>query len=89
MSAIKKPEEHYEDPETEAGPPAADSPVQDVSEAGHVEAAESPARSMQEHLQRSIENPAPRTRILDTGRVLAAASGITTLLGVFFFYGIW
>ena len=88
MSAIKKPHEHHPEPETEAEGPVS-SPVQDVADTENVEATESPARSMQERLQQSIQTPAPRTRLMDTGRVLAAASGITTLLGVFFFYGIW
>ena len=89
MSAIKKPDHHepetYETPATDTDTAG----LEEVSARPDVEAAESPARAMQENLARSMEAHHRRERIKDIGRVLASASGITTLLGIFFLYGIW
>lgn len=89
MSAIKKSDHH--EPETNETPPAGPdaAPLEEVSGRPDVEASESPARTMQEKLVRSMEAYQKRERIVDIGRVLVSASGITTLLGIFFFYGIW
>ena len=89
MSAIKKPNEsapeHYESPEVT--PETA--PLEDASGREDLEATESPARAMQAQLEQSIQSGKRRERIMDIGRVLASASGLTTLLGIFFYYGIW
>lgn len=55
----------------------------------HDTAADSPARSLQAHLETSLSSPSTKSRVMDIGRVLASASGITLILGVFVFYGIW
>ena len=71
-----------EEPETGAA-------LEDVSEATDVEASESPARTMQDRLHRSLSDQPRSGSVMDIGRVLAAASGITLILGVFIFNGIW
>lgn len=49
----------------------------------------SPARSLQAQLESRLSTPVRRDRIMDIGRVLASASGITLILGVFIISGIW
>ena len=52
-------------------------------------AAESPARALQEHLEQSISGEKKVSSVYDMGRILAASSGITAILGVFIFSGLW
>ena len=89
-----KPKEHPTHPA--AAPQAGDSPAASVRPGlGEVRgdeyegAADSPARSLQAHLETSLVAPSTKARILDIGRILASASGITLILGVFVFSGIW
>ncbi|MEM5516968.1 hypothetical protein WNY37_08395 [Henriciella sp. AS95] len=51
--------------------------------------APSPARVLQEQLHESISSEKQRAPAMDIGRVLAASSGITAIMGVFFFSGLW
>ena len=89
MAAVKKSDRSISEtevPHTEAHQGA---PLEDVSERRGVDGPESPARQMQTELQNSISAQSRRDRRADLGRVLATCSGITTLLGVFIFSGIW
>ena len=52
-------------------------------------ATSSPARALQEHLQQSISGKTAVSSVHDMGRILAASSGITAILGAFIFSGIW
>lgn len=96
MSAKPKPE--HDLPHKEQSTPPAENgkadlgpviPGQDVDAAQ----AASPARELQGELQDRLEEkmqPEPRRAYLtDIGRVLAASSGITMILGAFIFTGIW
>lgn len=89
MSAIKKSQEHAPEQAEELKPDPEAAPLEDVEDRPDVEAAESPARLMQAQLLQSMQSDGRRGRIMDVGRVLASASGITTLLGIFIYYGIW
>lgn len=88
MSAIKKHDEPQEEHQPERETPASAAQLEDVSAATDIESAESPARAMQDHLHRSIQTPSRSSSVMDIGRVLAAASGITLILGVFIINGI-
>lgn len=52
-------------------------------------ATSSPARELQEHLHKSISGKTAVSSVHDMGRILAASSGITAILGAFIFSGIW
>ena len=95
MPAIKKsddtglheaPHEIQQAPDTGAESPVALENAQASQGAGPVE---SPARTLQQRLHDALHVEDRRELMWDVGRVLASASGITTLLGVFFYYGIW
>jgi hypothetical protein len=63
---------------------------QEAVAGAHVPTGDSPARSLQTHLETSLTGrKTRRSRVMDIGRVLASASGITLILGVFVFSGIW
>ncbi|WP_084417777.1 hypothetical protein [Henriciella litoralis] len=88
MAAKKK---HFDDPNKPASvvtPDAAPS-LREAGETHSEEVSSSPARELQEHLEQKIAAPSPKRQIMDMGRVLASASGITAILGVFIFSGIW
>lgn len=90
MSAKRKIEDVQHQPAApQAAPEPGAPPVEDVS--GHMAAAPSasPARELQERLEQSVHQEPPTGRVIDLGRVLASASGITAILGVFFFSGLW
>ena len=89
MSAIKKSQEHAPEQAEELTPDSEAPPLEDVSDRPDIEAAESPVRTMQAQLLQSMQSDGRRGRIMDVGRVLASASGITALLGIFVYYGIW
>ncbi len=63
--------------------------LEDVSQDMRADAPDSPARALQAKLEESINEEKPAKPLYDTGRILASASGITAILGVFFFSGIW
>ncbi|MGB3627250.1 MAG: hypothetical protein WA989_15565 [Henriciella sp.] len=63
--------------------------VADANERERVEPAPSPARKLQEQLHKTISGENKVSSVYDMGRILAASSGITAILGVFFFLGIW
>ena len=88
MAAKKK---HFDDHKVPASVtmPEAMPSLREAGETHAEEAGSSPARELQEHLEQTIAAPAPKRQIMDTGRVLASASGITANLGVFIFSGIW
>ena len=97
MSAKRKPESddlHTDAPErvTRSGDRTGQGPgVPAEAHAG--EAPASPARELQDELHERLEekmSAGPRQgRVMDLGRILAASSGITMILGVFIFSGIW
>lgn len=61
----------------------------DAGAADDVAPTPSPARELQEQLHDKISSDRKVSSVYDMGRILAASSGITALLGVFFFFGIW
>ncbi|WP_018146750.1 hypothetical protein [Henriciella marina] len=61
---------------------------QDASAGTHNSAGGSPARALQDDLETRLKQKADRHWISDMGRVLASASGITMILGIFLFGGI-
>ena len=89
MSAIKKSDPNIRDENAEQDQTPAPASLEDVADKPDVEAADSPARAMQQLLEQSMQPEPQHTRLMDTGRILASASGITMLLGVFIFSGIW
>lgn len=95
MSAIKKTDdaaglEEVEREHEETATEAETSPVSfaDAQSSPDAEPVESPARTLQQRLHDALHIEDRRELMWDVGRVLASASGITTLLGVFFYYGI-
>ncbi|MEQ9315680.1 MAG: hypothetical protein RLN72_07495, partial [Henriciella sp.] len=63
--------------------------VADASVGEGVAPAPSPARELQEQLHNRVSGGGKVSSVYDMGRILAASSGITAILGVFFFFGIW
>lgn len=61
----------------------------DASASEGVAPTPSPARELQEQLQSRVSGGGKVSSVYDMGRILAASSGITAILGVFFFFGIW
>lgn len=89
MAAVKKSDTRSIDPEPREADAERSARLKDVSNQRDLEGTDSPARRMQADLQDSIsEEPQPSSP-MSIGRVLAVSSGITTLLGVFIFSGIW
>ncbi|WP_084398431.1 hypothetical protein [Henriciella aquimarina] len=89
MSAIKKHETVEPDQKPETETPASGAQLEDVSDATEVEGGDSPARAMQDQLHHSLTSQPRSKSVMDIGRVLAASSGITLILGAFIFSGIW
>lgn len=95
MSATKKKHSTETEPQEDLSPARRSDEIapapslEDVSEETRADAPGSPARELQAKLENSINEKRSGKRVLDTGRVLASASGITALLGFFVFSGIW
>ncbi len=89
MAAIRKPDPRSVELEKRENDTPHHAPQDDVREKRDLSELYSPARRMQADLQASISKHSRASRRVSIGCVLALSSGITTLLGVFIFTGIW